>query len=93
PAVLVMANGPEPDVKNILNPRRVISAMIKMNHEYVASVGVIAALVAAWGLLAWLLTLIPYAGHVAAVGVGLYVALAGGMVIGRLQSRFSEDLG
>jgi len=93
PAVLVMANGPEPDVKNILNPRRVISAMIKMNHEYIASVGVIAALVAAWGLLAWLLTHIPYAGHIAAVGVGLYVALAGGMVIGRLQSRFSEDLG
>ncbi len=93
PAVLVMANGPERNVKNILNPRRVISAMIKMNHEYVASVGVIAALVAAWGVLAYVLTLIPYAGHVVAVGVGLYVAVAGGMVIGRLQSRFSEDLG
>jgi len=93
PAVLVMANGPDPDVKDILNPRRVVSAMLKMNHEYVASVGIIATLVAGWGVLAYVLTLIPYAGHVIAVGVGLCDAIAGGMVSGRLQSRFSEDLG
>jgi len=93
PAVLVMANGPDTDVKNIANPRRVVSVMLRMDHEYVASVGIIAVLVAAWGVLAYGLTLIPFAGRVIAVGLGLYVVVAGGMVVGRLQSRFTEELG
>jgi hypothetical protein len=92
PAVLVMANGSDRDVRNIANPRRVVSAMLKMDHEYVASVGIIAAFVAAWGILAYVLTLIPYAGRFVTVGLGLYVILTAGMVIGRLQARFSEEL-
>ena len=93
PAVLAMANGPDTDVKIIANHRRVVSVILRMDHEYVASVGIIAVLVAAWGVFAYGLTLIPFAGRVIADGLGLYVVVAGGMVVGRLQSRFTEELG
>jgi hypothetical protein len=92
PAVLVMANGSDTDIKNIANPRRVVSVMLKMDHEYIASVGIIATLVSAWGILAYGLAVIPLVGRIVTVGAGLYVIVAGGMVIGRLQSRFSEEL-
>ena len=92
PAVLVIAGRSDVDVKRIANPQQVLLAILRMEHEYLASIGIIAALVAIWGILAFLFGLIPFAGHVLAVAMSLYVVIAGGLVVGRLQSRFSEQL-
>lgn len=92
PAVLVLASGRDVDVKRIANPREVIAAITRMETEYVASIGILAGLVAVWGVLAYFLTLIPYAGHVVAVAVGVYILLCSGYVVGRLRARFSEQL-
>jgi len=91
PAVLVIAGGTDGDVRRIANPKSVISVVLKMETEYVISVGIILALVSVWGLLSYLFTMIPFAGHVAAVAVGVYALIAGGLVVGRLQSRFAEE--
>jgi hypothetical protein len=93
PAVLVIAGKRHADVRRIASPRHVIEIIIKMEHEYIVSLGIIAALIATWGLLTYVLTLVPYAGHVAAVALGVYVVVAAGLVVGRLQSRFNDELG
>jgi len=92
PGVLVIAGSSDGDVKRIANPREVFSVIIKMEREYVASVGIIAALIATWGIFSYLFMLVPFAGRVVAVAMGLYVLIVGGLVVGRLQSRFSEEL-
>jgi hypothetical protein len=92
PAVLVIAGGSEVDIKRIANPRQVIFAILKMEHEYVASIGIVAVLVAIWGILSYVFSFIPFVGHVVAVALGMYVLVTAGLVVGRLQSRFSEQL-
>jgi hypothetical protein len=89
----VSAGSSDGDVKRIANPREVFSVIFKMESEYVASVGIIAALIAAWGIFSYLFALVPFAGRVVAIAMGLYVLVVGGLVIGRLQSRFGEELG
>jgi hypothetical protein len=92
PAVLVIAGVADADVKRIANPQQVFAAILKMEHEYIASIGIVAGLVALWGVFGYVLSFVPFVGHVVAVAIGMYVLVAGGLVIGRLQSRFSEEL-
>lgn len=92
PGALVVTGGSNGDLRRIASPRQVISAVAKMEHEYVVSVGIILALVALWGLLAYVFELIPFAGRVLAAAAGVYILVAGGLVVGRLQSRFQDEL-
>ncbi|MDH3216199.1 MAG: hypothetical protein OEN01_07900 [Candidatus Krumholzibacteria bacterium] len=92
PAVFVLMGVSGFDVARVANPRHVVSAVIKMEGEYVASVAIIAALLAVWGIAAFVSGFIPVVGRMVAAAVGVFVLLPSGLVVGRLQSRFSEEL-
>jgi hypothetical protein len=92
PAALVVAAGSNGDFRWIADPRRIVAAIAKMEREYVASVGMVAAMIAVWSVLDYLFDFIPFVGRVLTVGAGLYILVAGGMVVGKLQARFQDEL-
>jgi hypothetical protein len=91
PAVLVVAAASNCNIRHVADPRNVIVAVIKMEGEYITSIAILAALGAAWTVLAFVFEMIPFVGKVLVVGSGVYALVAGAVVVGRLQARFQSD--
>jgi hypothetical protein len=92
PAVLMLAAASTCSIKEIFSPKRVVAKIARLEREYVASLAVILPLV---GLLAgaWVVCrMIPFVGDIVTMAAAVYVLLTGGLVLGRLYSRFGQLL-
>jgi hypothetical protein len=93
PAVLTLLSASSTTrIRDALNPLHIASAIRRMEGEYIAALGFILAMIGAlWGL-GRLLGPIPLAPRVLYAAATVYAVLAGGLVLGRLYSRFREQL-
>ncbi|UCG51624.1 MAG: hypothetical protein JSW58_15795 [Candidatus Latescibacterota bacterium] len=92
PAVLMLASAHSARVRDVLNPKYVVTAVRIMEGEYITSlVFVLLLLGVAWGL-GTLVGLIPFAARLFYAAATTYVVLSSGLVLGRLHSRFKERL-
>jgi len=92
PAVIMLAAAPAAKLRDIVNPKTIISAIRLMETEYVLSAFFVAVLFCAmWGV-GSLLDSIPVLGRVFYAAATVYILLASGFVFGRLNGRFEERL-
>jgi hypothetical protein len=93
PAVtMLVAASSATRIRDMLNPRYVVSAIRLMEGEYLAALGFIGAMLCtAWGVSS-MLGFVPFAAKALVAAVAAYTMLAGGLVFGRLHSRFKEQL-
>lgn len=92
PAVVMLAGASRRGLLDLLNPRRVVSAVRRMEGEYIAAVLTVAAgLSAMWGVGA-LIGRVPVLAHAVHAAFAVLITVAGGFILGRLYARFREEL-
>ncbi|MFQ5512251.1 MAG: tol-pal system YbgF family protein [Candidatus Krumholzibacteriia bacterium] len=92
PAVTILATSPIVKVTRVFNPLQVLKMIGRMDKEYMAAVGYIILMFCLWGMINLLLVKIPVAGGIVATLLGVYVMITSGLVLGRLQARFKEQM-
>ena len=92
PAVLVLGTSPVAAMTSAFNPLQVVKMIGKMDKEYMAAAGYIVLMFCLWGMINLGLERIPVAGRIIATLLGVYVMLTSGLVLGRLQARFKEQI-
>jgi hypothetical protein len=92
PAVLVLGTSPVAAMTSAFNPLQVVKMIGKMDREYMAATGYIVLMFSLWGMINLGLEKIPVAGRIIATFLGVYIMITSGLVLGRLQARFKEQI-
>jgi hypothetical protein len=87
PAAFVSIGGFAGPVAKTLDPRRLVKTIIRMEHEYVYTVAIVAVIGIAASIVCALTSGIPIAGEIVLGAVLGYVTPAVGLVLGRLLGR------
>jgi hypothetical protein len=87
PAATVSIGGFAGSVAKTLDPRRLVRSIIRMEHEYIYSVGLVAAIGLPVVVLRALVGGIPVAGVIISAAVLAYAAPMWGLVLGKLLGR------
>lgn len=87
PAAFVSIGGFMGPVTKTLDPRRLVKTMLRMEHEYVYTVVIIAAIGIVSAIVCAITSGIPVLRNLVVGGVLAYVAPAVGLVLGRLLGR------
>jgi hypothetical protein len=93
PAVLMLASASSTTrILDAVNPKHVASVIRLMEGEYIAALGFfLAMLCATWGL-GRLVEFVPIVPKILYSVAAVYIVLAEGLVLGRVYSRFKEQL-
>lgn len=87
PAAMVSIGGFAGPVTNTLDPRRVVRAIVRMEHEYVYSVVLLVAVVGPVAVMNTVLAGVPVVSNAVAALLVAYAAPMVGLVLGRLLGR------
>jgi hypothetical protein len=87
PAAFVSIGGFAGPVAKTLDPRRLVKTIIRMEHEYVYTVAIVAVIGIVASVVCGIASMIPIAGKVVLGAVLGYVTPAVGLVLGRLLGR------
>jgi len=87
PAAMVSIGGFTGSVAKTLDPRRLVRTIIRMEHEYIYSVGLVAAIGLPVVVLQALVGGIPVAGDIISAAALAYAAPMWGLVLGKLLGR------
>jgi hypothetical protein len=93
PAVLVVGMFPDGKVSDAFKPVYVAKAIRIMEKEYLVAAGYMVLMLCLWGFINLGLEKIPIAGRIVATLLGVYAMVTAGLVLGRLQARFKEQMG
>jgi hypothetical protein len=90
PAAMVSIGGFTGSVAKTLDPRRLVRTIIRMEHEYIYSVALIAAIGLPVAVVRGVVGGIPVAGNIVAAAALAYAAPMWGLVLGRLLGRMGH---
>jgi hypothetical protein len=90
PAVVVLASMKEVPIARMCDPRYVVSAIRKMETEYIISVGLILLPLLAWAIVDSVFAGVPFVREVVGGAMGSYALLCAGMILGALNARFKD---
>ncbi len=87
PAAFVSIGGFAGPVTKTLNPRRLVTTIVRMEHEYIYTVVIVAAIGILAAVVCGMTSMIPVFGNLARGAVLAYATPAVGLVLGRLLGR------
>ncbi len=87
PAVLVISVSPGSGIKDMLNVKKSVKAVVSMELEYIATIVFLFALLLVWVGVRLILGSVPVVGVVFSVLLGAYGVLCTGFVLGRVSTR------
>jgi hypothetical protein len=90
PAAMVSIGAFTGSIAHTLDPRRLVRTIVRMEHEYVYSVALIAVLGLVLGLLGFALQAIPVVGGMAFSAALAYATPMVGLILGRLLGRMAH---
>ncbi|NIM19208.1 MAG: hypothetical protein GTO51_02385 [Candidatus Latescibacteria bacterium] len=90
PVALAISVSPGVGLKVVLNPKKVIPAIITMEHEYLATALFNLVVVLAWGFSRLAVGSLPFLGIFLPVFLTIYAVQMVGFVLGRLSTRYQH---
>lgn len=92
PGVLVLTAAPGYPLVKAVDPRRVVDVIRTMEREYLIAVGLLYVLVLARWAVSFVMNAVPVVGRLVSTLLAILIVLGGGLVLGRLVSRFRDEL-
>jgi hypothetical protein len=92
PAALMMIASSPSGLRDVVDPRRVVSLIFRMEQEYLLTLAIVLLMTAAWWVMNLLFDFIPVLGDLLSVTTCVFEMLACGALLGKLWARTRDEM-